>query len=144
MKKHRLVPGALMAVLAILALYHCGSNSPTNSEPPPTVKEDPSFASDIQSIFNNNCVSSGCHDTSASGGMILLQGQSYANLVNVASTQEPGKTRVIPNDATDSYLVIKLEGRQTNGGRMPLGGGALNANSIQNIKNWIDKGAKNN
>jgi len=76
--------------------------------------------------------------------MVLLQGQSYANLVSVTSTQEPAKTRVIPNDATDSYLVVKLEGRQTNGGRMPLGGSALNANSIQNIKNWIDKGAKNN
>jgi len=27
---------------------------------------------------------------------------------------------------------------------MTLGGAALNANSIQNIKNWISKGAKNN
>ena len=26
----------------------------------------------------------------------------------------------------------------------PLGGSALNANSIQNIKNWINRGAKNN
>jgi len=144
MKKHRLVLGAIMAVLTTVALTHCGSSSSTNTEPPPTVKDDPSFASDIQSIFNNNCISSGCHDTSASGGMVLLQGQSYANLVSVTSTQEPAKTRVIPNNATDSYLVIKLEGRQTNGGRMPLGGSALNANSIQNIKNWIDKGAKNN
>lgn len=76
--------------------------------------------------------------------MVLLQGQSYSNLVNAASTQEPGKTRVIPNDSTNSYIVIKLEGRQTNGGRMPLGRSALDANSIQNIKNWINKGAKNN
>jgi hypothetical protein len=144
MKKTMSFFGVILAALAMAVLYHCGSNSPTNTEPPPTVKEDPSFASDIQSIFSNNCISSGCHDTSAAGGMVLLQGQSYANLVNVASTQEPGKTRVIPNDATNSYIVIKLEGRQTNGSRMPLGGTALHANNTQNIKNWINKGAKNN
>lgn len=136
--------GVILVILAMVILYHCGGDSPTNTEPPPTVKEDPSFASDIQPIFSTNCISSGCHSNSAPGGMVLLQGQSYANLVNVASTQEPGKTRVIPSDATNSYIVIKLEGRQTNGGRMPLGGSALNANSIQNIKNWINKGAKNN
>jgi len=136
--------GAFLAVLTIIFLSHCSSDSSTNPEPPPAVKDDPSFAADIQSIFTNNCISPGCHNAGAAGGMVLLQGQSYANLVNVASTQEPGKTRVIPTDATNSYIVIKLEGRQTNGSRMPMGGGALNSNSIQNIKNWIDKGAKNN
>jgi hypothetical protein len=144
MKKQASYFGIILAALAMIVLYHCGSDSPTNPDVPPTVKEDPSFASDIQSIFNNYCTSSGCHDTSASGGMVLLQSQSYANLVNVASAQEPGKTRVIPNDATNSYIVIKLEGRQTNGSRMPLGGAALHANNIQNVKNWINKGAKNN
>jgi len=136
--------GVILLVLTTMVLYYCGSNSPANTEPPPTVIDDPSFASDIQSIFTNNCISSGCHNAGAAGGMVLLQNQAYANLVNVASTQEPGKTRVIPNDATNSYIVIKLEGRQVNGSRMPMGGSALNANYIQNIKNWINKGAKNN
>ena len=131
------------AVLAVVFLFGCGSDSPASSEPPPTVKEDPSFAADIQSVFTNSCISSGCHNAGAAAGLVLLQGQSYANLVNVAATQEAGKTRVIPNDAANSYLVIKLEGRQTSGSRMPLGG-SLNSNTIQNIKNWIDKGAKNN
>ncbi len=135
--------GILMAALAIIFLSQCSEDSSTGTEPPPAIKDDPSFAADIQSIFNNNCVSSGCHNAGASGGLVLLQGQSYANLVNVASTQEPGKTRVIPNDSANSYLVIKLEGRQTNGSRMPLGG-TLDGNSIQNVKNWVDKGAKNN
>jgi hypothetical protein len=144
MKKNTRFIGVILVALTMGVLYYCGSNSSTNTEPPPTVKEDPSFSSDIQSIFSNNCISSGCHNAGASGGMVLLQGQAYDNLVNVASTQEPGKTRVIPNDATNSYIVIKLEGRQTNGGRMPLGGTALHVNTIQNIKNWINKGAKNN
>ncbi len=137
-----LVTGFIL-VTAILLLSGCNGDSSTNTTMPPTIKEDPSFAADIQSIFSNRCISSGCHNSGAAGGMVLLQGQSYANLVNVASTQEPGKTRVIPGDSANSYIVIKLEGRQTNGSRMPLGG-TLDTNSIQNIKNWVDKGAKNN
>jgi hypothetical protein len=43
----------------------------------------------------------------------------------------------------NSYLVIKLEGRQTVGTRMPQAG-SLPTNALQNIKNWIDKGAKDN
>ena len=143
MKRYIASFGALLIVLAIVILVHCSSDSTTTTEPPPSIKDDPSFAADIQSIFNSNCISSGCHNAGAAGGMVLLQGQSYANLVNVASTQEPGKTRVIPNDSTNSYIVIKLEGRQTSGNRMPLGG-TLDSNSIQNIKNWVDKGAKDN
>jgi len=38
---------------------------------------------------------------------------------------------------------MKLEGRQTVGTKMPQGG-SLASNSLQNIKNWINKGAKNN
>jgi hypothetical protein len=143
MKRYIASFGAFLTVLAIIFLSQCSSDSSTGTEPPPALKDDPSFAADIQSVFTNNCISPGCHNAGAAGGMVLLQGQSYANLVNVASTQEPGKTRVIPSDSANSYIVIKLEGRQTNGSRMPLGG-ALNSNSIQNIKNWIDKGAKNN
>jgi hypothetical protein len=114
MKKNTRFIGVILVALTMGVLYYCGSNSSTNTEPPPTVKEDPSFSSDIQSIFSNNCISSGCHNAGAS------------------------------NDATNSHIVIKLEGRQTNGGRMPLGGTALHANTIQNIKNWINRGAKNN
>jgi hypothetical protein len=143
MRKHVASPGAFLAVLAIVFLSHCSSDSSTTTEPPPSVKDDPSFAADIQSIFTNNCISSGCHNAGVAGGLVLLEGQSYSNLVNVASNQEPGKTRAIPNDSANSYLVIKLEGRQTSGSRMPLGG-TLDSNSIQNIKNWVDKGAKDN
>jgi hypothetical protein len=142
-RKNFYIAGAL-AVLAVAFLIYCGGGSSTDTSPPPSVKDDPSFGVDIQPIFNSNCVSSGCHNAAASAGLILLSGQSYANLVNVDSTEDGTKKRVLPNDATNSYLVIKIEGRQTIGGRMPLGGSGLNSNSIQNIKNWINKGAKNN
>ncbi len=114
------------------------------SEVPETVKSDPSFAADIQPIFSNNCALSNCHNSTAQAGLILLQGQSYSNLVNILSTQEPNRMRVLPSDAANSYLVIKIEGNQTVGVRMPNGRSPLSSVQIQNIKNWINRGAKNN
>jgi len=140
--KPPVLSGAL-AALAVLSLLSCGGDNSTSSQPPATVKDDPSFSADIQTTFTSSCISSGCHGATGSAGLVLLQGQSYANLVNVDSSQDNTKKRVLPGDATNSYLVIKLEGRQSNGARMPLGG-SPNATFIQNVKNWIGKGAKNN
>ena len=55
-----------------------------------------------------------------------------------------GEVLVIPSNANDSYLVKKLEGRQSVGARMPLGGEALDNIDLSNVKNWINQGAKNN
>ena len=68
---------------------------------------------------------------------------TYNNLVNVASPNS-GEVRVIPGNATDSYLVKKLEGRQSIGVRMPNGQSALDQTDLTNIKNWINQGANNN
>jgi hypothetical protein len=143
MKIKMLCLSGALAALAALFLLSCGGDNGTSPQPPTTVKDDPAFSADIQPIFTASCISSGCHNATASAGLVLLQGQSYANLVDVDSSSENTKKRVLPGDATNSYLVIKLEGRQSVGSRMPLGG-TLNSNSIQNIKNWINKGAKNN
>jgi len=143
MKTKPPVLSGTLAALAALFLLSCGGDNATSSQPPATVKDDPSFSADIQAIFTSSCISSGCHNATASAGLVLLQGQSYDSLVKVDSSQDATKKRVLPGDATNSYIVIKLEGRQSVGARMPLGG-SLNANSIQNIKNWISKGAKNN
>jgi len=90
------------------------------------------------------CTAASCHGGAAGqAGLVLLSGQAYNNLVNVASTQDATRKRVLPGDATNSYLVIKLEGRQTVGTKMPQTG-SLAANALQNIKNWVTKGAKNN
>jgi hypothetical protein len=108
------------------------------------VKADPSFANDIQEIFDRRgCSNATCHGAVRAGANLDLQAAvSYANLVNVASTSEPG-TRVIPGNADASYLVIKLEGRQSVGSSMPIGGAALDETDLTNIKNWINRGAQN-
>lgn len=106
-----------------------------------TIKENPDFVKDIQPIFSRSCVMAGCHDHSGMAGLDLSPGEAYSQLVGVQSTSETDKTRVIPEDAENSYLVIKLEGRQSVGARMPRGRVALPEEHIQTIRNWIDKGA---
>lgn len=116
-----------------------GGETPTR-----TVKASPSFASDIQEIFDRRgCSASSCHGSLRSAGLDLRAANSYANLVGVQASSEP-IVRVIPNDADGSYLVIKLEGRQSVGDRMPALGGPLDAIDLANIKNWINTGAPNN
>lgn len=108
------------------------------------VKGDPSFADDIQEIFDRRgCSNTTCHGSTRAANLDLQQGASYTNLVNMPSTSESG-TRVIPGNADASYLVIKLEGRQTVGSSMPIGGAALDATDLTNIKNWVNRGALNN
>ena len=110
----------------------------------PVVKADPSFSSDIMEIIQRRgCSESSCHGSGQGGLTMTSTSGTYTNLVNVTSPNS-GEVRVIPGNATDSYLVKKLEGRQSVGVRMPQGGSPLDATDLQNIKNWINQGAKNN
>ncbi len=137
-----------------LSLGACG-DSGTGPDPNPggggggggstrVIVADPSFASVIQEIFTRRgCSASSCHGAAQQAGMSLTSGNAYANLVNVAATQA-AVDRVIPGNANDSYIIVKVEGRATTGARMPLGGSALDNIDLTNLKNWINQGAKNN
>jgi hypothetical protein len=150
----RAIAPALLASLFIAAACGGGGRSsptsPSPANPGPgtgsgrTIQADPSFASVIQEIFERRgCTQSGCHNNATVSGLTLARGASYAALVNVRAANEP-IVRVIPGNADGSYLVIKLEGRQAVGARMPLGGAPLDEIDLANIKNWINQGAKNN
>jgi hypothetical protein len=91
------------------------------------------YASQIQPIFNANCVS--CH-----------RGTSGVNLSNYNSVMSSvgnqyGKNIVIPGDATNSPLYNKLQPSPEHGSRMPNASG-LSATNIELIRNWINEGAK--
>ncbi len=143
-----LSPGLLLAV-TLGFLVGCGGGP---SEPDPNdfsqnvreILEDPSFTTHILDIFaREGCSSGACHGPGESAGLNLEREFAYANLVGIAATQE-GFERVTAGKSSESYLVIKIEGRQLVGTRMPPTGSPLDAIDIGNIKNWIDKGAKNN
>jgi len=85
---------------------------------------------------------SGCHaGAGAQQGLNLEEATSYALLVNVASTQNGAFMRVNPGNPDDSWLIRKLEGTATVGGRMPLNGTPLPQASIDVIRLWITNGA---
>jgi hypothetical protein len=106
----------IIIAAAAYSLFSCGSSL----EVPEGVYSSPSFYFHIQPIFTQNCVANGCHNSAAGGGLVLLQGPAYVN------------------------LVIKIEGNQTIGTRMPLGREPLDQVLIQNLINWVNKGAMNN
>ncbi len=113
-------------------------------DPPPAAKGDVSFAKSVQPLFAKKCANASCHGAAKSAGMQLTSGMAYANIVNVASSEDPKLMRVKPGAPDESWLVMKLEGKQTFGARMPLSGGYLSDAQIQMIRQWIQAGAQNN
>jgi hypothetical protein len=119
----------------------------------PTPNLTPTFSSIQQEIFNTTdssgrlaCIN--CHTDQGrtpAGGLLLLEGRSYAALINVPSRFKAGATLVIPGDPDNSYLVHKLEGRSDIAGtRMPRGTGPyLTQGQMDIIRRWIALGAKN-
>ncbi len=106
-----------------------------NPVAPPVV-----YTTQIQPIFTANCVE--CHfGASAPQGLKLDATNSYANLVNVTSSEVPSLKRVKPSDPDNSYLVHKIEGTAAVGGRMPLNQLPLSAAQISLIRQWIIAGA---
>jgi hypothetical protein len=142
----------VLVMLAAASLAACGGDGPTDPGGDPgggngdtrTIKDDPSFANDVWEVFTRRgCAASSCHGGGAGDLTMASASGAYTALVNVASLAS-GEVLVIPSNANDSYLVKKLEGRQSVGARMPLSGGALDNIDLSNIKNWINQGAKNN
>ena len=98
------------------------------------------FASIQTNIFTPLCTQ--CHaGAGAPLGLRLDAANSYALLVGVASGEVPSLLRVKPSDPNNSYLIRKLEGTQSVGGRMPLGLPALLQADIAVVRQWITDGA---
>ena len=123
MKLLMLVPVVLLVVI------------PGCDAAPSDVPADPSYAADVQPIFSANCVT--CHGTSSpSGGYSLT---SYAGATGPGSDTVPN---VIPSSADSSKLYRRVTGTEMP--KMPLGQPALDTVKTATIRNWIDKGAKDN
>jgi Big-like domain-containing protein len=101
----------------------------------------PTLDSIQATVFTPSCAGSACHDAVASAAALDLSSAdaSFMNLVGVASQQQAAILRVEAGDPANSYLVMKIEGAA--GTRMPLGGVALDAAVIANIRQWITDGA---
>lgn len=131
----------------------CGGDSPADpggggpGGTPRVILANPSFATNINEIFQRNgCSAGSCHGAAGGQMGLMLTSSASANygmLVGVAAQSEVFD-RVAAGDPVNSYLMIKLEGRQTVGGRMPLNGVPLDGIDMSNLTNWITNGAPNN
>ena len=108
--------------------------------PPATLS---TLAGNVQPIFTASCSNSdACH---ADNRIPDLQaGRSWAATFDVVATQNPAKFFVAPFDQAQSYLLDKVLGIQSSGGRMPQGAPPLTEAQISAIRNWILEGAANN
>jgi hypothetical protein len=101
---------------------------------------EPNFNSIQANVFDQYCEH--CHSgANAPVGLRLDAANSYASLVGVASVERPNLMRVSPGDASNSYIIQKLEGTAGVGERMPAGLPALPQSDIDIIRQWIANGA---
>ncbi len=98
--------------------------------------------SQIQAVvFTPSCATVGCHaGVGAAAGLNLETGNSFAELVGVASSQVPVILQVAANDPNNSYLIQKMEATAIVGGVMPPAG-ALPQLTIDVVRQWITDGA---
>lgn len=136
------------ACLACIALSGCagsGEGLDANGRPLEDSEGGDVLTANLASIqthvFTPMCTN--CHSGAAAPlGLRLDEGVSYAMLVNAPSVEAPALLRVAPGDPDASYLIHKLEGTAQVGGRMPLNGPALPAETIAVIRQWIAEGAQ--
>jgi hypothetical protein len=105
-----------------------------------------SFATDVQPIFSGRCATSGCHmGGSPAGSLSLEAGVAYGNIVNVASSEVPAVSRVLPGDASNSYIYQKItDAPGILFSPMPFGSYPMPSDDIDTIESWINQGALDN
>lgn len=107
-----------------------------------TIPLGDNFRSIQANIFTPNCAISGCHSGVAPPeGLLLSEGDSFANLVGQPSNEVPALERITPFDADNSYLFRKITGVASVGVQMPRGLPPLSSEKIEAIRSWINNGA---
>lgn len=102
----------------------------------------PDFSAIQANVFTPNCATTGCHlGAGAPQGLRLDDANSFGMLVGIASSEQSSLLRVAPGDPDNSYLIRKLEGSASVGGRMPLNAPPLEQTTIDVIRQWITAGA---
>lgn len=112
----------------------------------------PSYATDIQPLWDANGCISMCHETGGSWPSTdLTAGAGYDMLVEADGIQTMALIDVqlvIPGDTVNSYLLNKLNGTQESvagtaaGTQMPQGLPPMSAEEIATVEQWIACGAE--
>lgn len=136
----------IMIMLSIIAVgflsFFCNTNITSQCDNNDLAKPDSiiTFSYLQSNLMTPTCAISGCHsDKDRAGDLNLRSGLAYANLVNINSTNYPGKVRVVPGDKNNSILYQQLDTK-----RMPRSGVLLDQTIIDQVGKWIDQGAIDN
>lgn len=146
----RIIP-CMRKSLAFLSLFWlilsgCRKDSPVE---PPDIDSQPTFFVLQNVILNQQCASSGCHNsTSRSGGLDLSQNVAFENLINGSPTnsfaRNDGLLRIKPGKPDSSFLFLKVDDKLKGGygERMPLGSSKpMPSNYREFVRQWIAAGA---
>ena len=121
----------LLPMLIVFLFHSCKKEQSQNCKTPNEV----SFKNDIQTIFNQNCVSSGCHAANKpAGGLNLESPGTYMELL------EPKSGYIDTLNPNSSLLYVSMTSA-TN--PMPPKG-KLDDCTTQMVLKWIQQKAKNN
>lgn len=106
------------------------------------------FATLLNEVIVPTCAVSFCHKSNPppAAPMTLEADTAYTELVGAQSSQEPSLMRVKPYDPANSYLLIKLRAMSSTQyatTQMPLNKPALDEQTLQDIEQWIARGAPN-
>ena len=132
-----------MIITAILFISCSEENSTQPGLTPPSNVPLGKLSDIQQKVFTQTCALSGCHGpTNNQANLLLTDGNSFTNLVNVQSFLFPQFKRVEPNNSSNSLIIKILKGEVSP--QMPLNRTPLSAAVIDSIAKWIDNGAINN
>ena len=112
----------------------------------PVIDDTPKLSVIQAQILDLNCAISGCHvGATPPRGLNLEDGNTFSNIVNVASDAQPAVLRVNPGNPDQSYLYLKIIGDASiTGSQMPLGRSPLSSEEMELIRDWITEGALDN
>ena len=135
----RHIPLTLLVGLTLIACDDPLYGVPVDGLP---AVENPTYEEHIVPIWSRSC-GAGCHtEGTASGGLDLSQ--PLDALLGTDAVAVPGIPIVTPGEPEESYLWLKVEGRQDEvggaGSAMPLGR-ALSDADAETLENWILNGA---
>lgn len=130
---HKLINISILFFFLAVIVISCDDTVVSDVDIP---SENVSYSEHIQPIFNNYCMSSGCHNTEDNAGGIRLT--SYGELFAVPFL-------VIPGAAEESTLYLSVNGQTANIMPPPYGSSIpLTDNQIDGIRVWIEEGAEAN
>ena len=114
----------------------CGGDETGGDETGGDLPAGLTFADDVVPVFEDHgCSQSFCHGSAAGSGDLDIR--------TPESILEGGNNgpAVVPCDPDASFLVAKIEGTQTSGGSMPIGGDLMPVEDAELIRQWISEGA---